>query len=84
MAQKVQKQVKAVTQWSINHDPYIQGCRTIRCDTFLHVGTMGNAPLCNSLYLFLYFTSVPAAENFSGCTAGERGGSAQHFLPRQF
>ena len=32
MAQKVQKQVKAVTQWSINHRPYIQGCRTIRCD----------------------------------------------------
>ena len=24
MAQKVQKQVKAVTQWSINHGPYIQ------------------------------------------------------------
>ena len=32
MAQKVQKQVKAVTQWSINHHPCIQGCRTIRCD----------------------------------------------------
>ena len=25
----MQKQVKAVTQWSINHRPYIQGCRTI-------------------------------------------------------
>ena len=32
MAQKVQKQVKAVTQWSISHRPYIQVCRTIRCD----------------------------------------------------
>ena len=32
MAQEVQKQVKAVTQRSINHRPYIQGCRTIRCD----------------------------------------------------
>ena len=32
MAYKGQKQVKAVTQWSLNHHPYIQGCRTIRCD----------------------------------------------------
>ena len=29
MAQKVQKQVKAVTQWSINHGPYMQECRTL-------------------------------------------------------
>ena len=29
MAQKVQKQVKAVTQWSINHGPYLQECRTL-------------------------------------------------------
>ena len=28
MAQKVQKQVKAVTQWS-NHGPYIQECHTL-------------------------------------------------------
>ena len=29
MAQKVQKQVKAVTQRSINHGPYMQECRTL-------------------------------------------------------
>ena len=27
--------------------------------TFLHVGAMVNAPLCNSLYLFLYFLCHP-------------------------
>ena len=27
--------------------------------TFLHVGTMVNAPLCNSLYFFLYFLCHP-------------------------
>ena len=29
MVQKVQKQVKAVTQWSINHGTYMQECRTV-------------------------------------------------------
>ena len=29
MAQKVQRQVMAVTQWSINHGPYMQECRTL-------------------------------------------------------
>ena len=29
MAQKVQKQVKAATQWSINHGPYMQEWRTL-------------------------------------------------------
>ena len=59
MALKGQKQIGAVTQWSINHGPYIQGCRTIYDATFLHVGTMVNAPLCNSLYLFLSFLCHP-------------------------
>ena len=55
MAQNVQKQVKVVTQWSINHSPYT--CKNVApySPTSLNVGTMVNAPLCNSLYLFLYF-----------------------------
>ena len=34
MAQKVQKQVKAVTQWSINHSPYKRAGTILkkRCD----------------------------------------------------
>ena len=51
-------EAKAVTQWSINYSPCIQGCGTIGV-TFLHVGTMVNAPSYNRLYLFLYFLCHP-------------------------
>ena len=43
---------KAVTHWSINDVPAFKDVGLYGV-TFLHVGTMVNAPLCNSLYLFL-------------------------------
>ena len=32
--------------------------------TFLHVRTMGNAPLCNRFYLFLSFYAIPTSLQF--------------------
>ena len=56
MAQKVQKQVKAVNQLSINHRLHIQGLKTIRCD-ILACRTMVNAPLFR-IAAFTYFCTL--------------------------
>ena len=50
MAYKGQKLVKAVTQWSLTMVPT---CKNVApySPTPLNVGTMVNAPLCDSLFL---------------------------------
>ena len=58
MAQKVQKQVKAIHSGELTILPT---CKNVApySPTSLNVGTMVNAPLCNSLYLFLYILCHP-------------------------
>ena len=60
--------VQAVTQWSINHRPLHSRVYVGLCGaTSLYVGTMVNAPLCNSLYLFLYFLCHPYVHPYYFC-----------------
>lgn len=69
MAQKGQTQGRAVTQRSINHGPYTQGCSNemavvVRCPTTLpeciHIVSMDAAPLHDIMHLLISVLLVPS------------------------